>query len=75
MITFARGYIENDTVYKMAYNPSAVLASLTTLVTLKTLIILANVGATAKKLPPYISFSINLIRISKIEAMTTKKSN
>ena len=46
--TFAKDGIENKIVYKIAYRPSALPANLASLVTLSTLISLANYGPFAK---------------------------
>ena len=70
--TFKSDGIENMIVYIIACRPSAFPASLITLVTRKTLITRASCGpALNHSIPPPITSR----KISKIDEITTKKSN
>jgi len=74
-ITLESEGMENMIVCKMACRPSALPARRRTLVTLRTLIILASCGPSWSKVGSAPRSSRNTRRISKIEAHTTKKSN
>ena len=74
MTLFNEG-IENIIVSMIAFSPSDLPSSLRTLVTLSTLMILAIYGPTDKKLLPATKSPRNLMKMSKNEAATTKKSN